>query len=123
MPYEVICSEDTSVTILQALNEVKDLEGRVIGYDHKAVYRECGDVLDDDEVSPVIRDLLEAGDPHVCSILRKVSGGKKTAEKPAAQEVAEPDEDVVEESPLRLQVEGNLGDKTERVAKRTAPKK
>lgn len=123
MPYEVICSEDTSVTILQALNEVKDLEGRVIGYDHKAVYRESGDVLDDDEVSPVIRDLLEAGDPHVCSILRKVSGGKKAAEKPVVQEVAEPDEDVVEESPLRLQVEGNLGEKTERVAKRTASKK
>jgi hypothetical protein len=123
MPYEVICPEDTSVTVLQALNEVKDLDGRVIGYDHKAVYHESGDVLDDSEVSPVIRDLLEAGDPHVCSILRKVAGSKKTAEKPVAQEVAEPDEDVVEESPLRLQVEGNLDEKTERVAKRTASKK
>jgi len=123
MPYEVICSEDTSVTILQALNEVKDLDGKIIGYDHKAVYRECGDVLDDDEVSPVVRDLLEAGDPHVCSLLRKVSGSKKVVEKLVAQEAAEPDENVVEESPLRLQVEGNLNSTTERVAKRTAPKK
>ena len=123
MPYEVICSEDTSVTILQALNEVKDLDGKIIGYDHKAVYRECGDVLDDNEVSPVVRDLLEAGDPHVCSLLRKVNGSKKVVEKPVVQEAAEPDENVVEESPLRLQVEGNLDSTTDRVAKRTAPKK
>lgn len=90
MPYEVICTEDTSVTILQAINEVKDLDGKVIGYDHNAVYRNSGDVLDDNEVSPVIRDLLEAGDPHVSSILRKVGGAKKTAAKPAAEEVAAP---------------------------------
>lgn len=122
MPYEVICSEDTSVTILQAINEVKDLDGRVIGYDHTAVYRNSGDVLDDNEVSPVIRDLLEAGDPHVSSILRKVGGSKKAAAKPVVEEVAEPEDDVADESPLRLQVEGNLDGKTERATRRT-PKK
>lgn len=124
MPYEVICPEGTSVTILQALNEVKDLEGRVIGYDHKAVYRHSGDVLSDDEVSPVIRNLLDEGDEHVCSILRKVGGKKQApAPEPEVEEVVEPDEDVaLEESPLRLQVEGNLDGKTERAARRTAKK-
>lgn len=119
MPYEVICPEGTSVTVLQAINEVTDLDGKVIGYDHRAVYHTSGDVLDDNEVSPVVRDLLDAGDEHVCSILRKVNG-KKAAPKPVVEEIAEPVEDVVEESPLRLQVEGNLEEKTERVAaKRT----
>jgi hypothetical protein len=123
MPYEVICAEGTSVTVLRALNEVKDLDGRIIGYDHSAVYHESGDVLDDSEVSPVIRDLLEAGDPHVCAVLRKVPARKKTEEKPVDQEVVELEDDVVEESPLRLQVEGNFGGKAERVTKRTTPKK
>lgn len=121
MPYEVICPEGTSVTILKALNEVKDLDGRVIGYDHRADYHESGDVLDDNEVSPVLRDLLEEGDPHVSSILRKVSA-KKTAAKPVVEEVVEPEDDAVEESPLRLQVEGNLEGKTDRAARRTAKK-
>lgn len=121
MPYEVICPEGTSVTVLQAINEVRDLDGKVIGYDHKAIYHESGDVLDDNEVSPVVRDLLEAGDPHVSSILRKVSG-KKAAAKPVVEEVADPEEDDAEESPLRLQVEGNLDEKTERVTRRTSKK-
>lgn len=118
MPYEVICPEGTSVTVLQAINEVKDLDGRVVGYDHKAVYRTSGDVLDDNEVSPVVRDLLDAGDEHTCSVLRKVNG-KKAAPKPVVEEVAEPTEDAADESPLRLQVEGNLEEKTERATKRT----
>jgi hypothetical protein len=121
MPYEVICPEGTSVTILKALNEVKDLDGRVIGYDHRADYHESGDVLDDNEVSPVLLDLLEAGDPHVNSILRKV-GAKKAAAKPVVEEVVEPEDDADEESPLRLQVEGNLEGKTDRATRRTAKK-
>lgn len=120
MPYEVICPEDSSVTVLQAMNEVKDLEGRVVGYDHKAIYCESGDVLQDDEVSPVVRDLFEAGDPHVCSILRKVGG--KAAAKPKPEEVAEPEEVVADESPLRNQVEGNLDQKTETATRRTSKK-
>lgn len=77
MPYEVLVDE---VTVPKAFDTYKDGDGKVTGYDSKAYTRFKGDVLDDEDVHPTVREAYDNGDDHVTSILKKVSksaGDKK----------------------------------------------
>lgn len=70
MPYEVL---KDGATIPKALGELKDNSGNVLGYQHQAkVYRK-GEILADEDVSPVVVEALENDDPWTSALLAKVS--------------------------------------------------
>lgn len=59
MPYLVTCPPGESVSVLKAVGERVTDEGKVVGYEHLNFVRYRADILDDEDVSPVMRDLLE----------------------------------------------------------------
>lgn len=123
MPYEVICPIDSSVSVLNALGEVKDDQGNIIGYDHSAKVWSSGDVIPDEEVSPVVIKLLDEGDEYTCSQLRRIPGKQKATVAPTLVEEPVTTEDSVEQdSPLRLQVDKNLDEKPAAPAKMASKK-
>lgn len=76
MPYEVTCPE---LSVLKAVGEFRDpVTGEVFSYDHKARTYYEGEVVPDDNVSPVIRMALDEaneGNPtyvHLSGKLKKL---------------------------------------------------
>lgn len=59
MPYLVTCPPGESVSILKAVGERVTDDGKVIGFEHLNFIRYRAEILDDEDVSPVMRDLLE----------------------------------------------------------------
>lgn len=104
MPYQVTCPEDQSVSVLKLLNEVVDQQGNVVGYDHYAEIHYNGDVIADDDLSPVTRYLFEQGDPtvtrHFKFLSDKEADKAKTdaaaAKSPAPAASADPQAEQVE---------------------------
>jgi hypothetical protein len=76
MPYQVLIDE---VSVLKALSENLDASGNVIGYDHVSRTWLKDQVIPDEEVSPVIRKLVEDGDASMAARLKYVEL-KKTEE-------------------------------------------
>jgi len=118
MPYLVTCPAGESVSVPRALDRVtwKDESGEQHEqYVHETEVYTRGAVLDDDQVSPVVVELLKNGDPsdkirgksvlHVRSVLRPIS------EQQAAKYRAKPDEGMIEvkvtDDPLTEQVKRN----------------
>jgi hypothetical protein len=122
MPYQVTCPAGTSFSVLKAVGEMKDDDGNFRFYDHESVVRSRGDILDDSDVSPVVRELLDKGDPknpsvvHLHANLRKITAAqaKKLAAKPTggldddiAIEVPDDDDPIV--SQLKSRPSGQFG--------------
>lgn len=70
MPYEVL---KDGVTVPKALSELKDNSGNVHGYDHRSKIYRKGEIIADEDVSPVIKEALENDDPHTTSVLKETS--------------------------------------------------
>jgi hypothetical protein len=107
MPYEVIANEGTTVTVLHSNGTFLDRDDKVIGYDHTSVPHEHGDVISDEEISPVVVKLYEAKDPRTLAVLRRVG---KPGPKPKQPDAVDETLDNPE-SPLRAQVERNPSNK------------
>jgi hypothetical protein len=111
MPYLVTCEPGTSVTIPKAVGEMKDDTGKVHFYDHEGHIYARGDIVADEDVSPVVVELM-SGDPskpavaHVKSVLRKITPAqaKKYASMPNGGLDDDMAVDVPEEDPLAEQV-------------------
>lgn len=69
MPYKVIAE---AALILKSLGELKDDDGKVVGYDHVSIPHLKDDILEDSEISPVLKKLYEDADEHVRSVIVKV---------------------------------------------------
>lgn len=105
MPYEVICPEGTSVSMLINRGNLTDFDGKVYGYDHVTENFDHGAIIPDDELSPVVVKAYDDGDEHVKSLLKRVSDSKpgpKAKQPHTKPEVLDPDD-----SPLRAQAERN----------------
>lgn len=76
MPYEVTADE---VVILKAENVYKDDRDNVIGYDHTSVLYRKGEIVKDEDISPVVLEQIEAGDEHLLSLISPVE--EKSAKK------------------------------------------
>jgi hypothetical protein len=110
MPYRVTCAEDTSISVLRSLSTVKDEDGKVLGYDHESVSYHNGDVIEDDDVSPAVVTLYDAGDAHTTSILKR-EARKGRPPKAAVVEETPDTEDDEAESPLAAQMSRRVGPK------------
>lgn len=59
MPYLITCPPGTSVSVLKAVGELRMDDGKLVGYDHQASIRYRAEVLDDDELSPAVKELID----------------------------------------------------------------
>jgi len=70
MAYRVL---GDAVTVHKALSELRNVAtNRLEGYDTVGTVYPKGAVIHDNDVSPIIRALVEAGDPHTSSVLEYV---------------------------------------------------
>lgn len=85
MPYEVIA--DVAISLLHATDVFKTDDGKVVGYDHISHIRTPGEVVPDDEVSPVVKEAYEDDDDHVTSLIKYVEKAEdeESVEKPATK--------------------------------------
>jgi hypothetical protein len=92
MPYLVIAEE---VSLLKKVGEFTDEDGNVKFYDHESVVYFMGDVIPDDDVSPVVADKYESGDAHVRTLIVACDDkGNPTDDVPGSEsddEVKHPD--------------------------------
>lgn len=72
MPYEVI-GESPAVDVLKALDPMVNDEGKQFGYYHETRTYTPGDIIEDEDVSPVIAKLYDDRDEHTRSVLRKLA--------------------------------------------------
>ncbi len=106
MPYVVTCHPDESVLVLKSQGEFLDREGKHAGYDHRNDVHLDGDVISDEEISPVLVKLYEDGDAHVRSVLRKEGDEEKAAERKPRNAVKTA-EDGLPDTPLSDQARRN----------------
>lgn len=102
MPYEVIAE---STFVLKSRGELTDEDGKVLGYDHESVPHVLGDIIADEDISPVVKALYEDGNPFTVATLKKVGeddddpakhvnkGGRPPKAKPVAEDEADTSED------------------------------
>lgn len=92
MPYEVTAPE---LNVLQAVGQHEDKDGTVYGFDHVSNVWKSGDILTDDEVSPVVVALYDAGDEHTRSVLKRIEDkpGRKGGRSKAIEAVEALEED------------------------------
>lgn len=85
MPYEVLAPQ---LNVLQAIGEHVGSDGKVYGFDHVSNIWKAGDVLSDEEVSPVVVALYDGGDEHTRSVLKRIDDKpvRKPGRKPAEVE-------------------------------------
>lgn len=69
MPYKVLADE---VNILKKVGEFRSPEGNLIGYDHDSVLYFKDDIVEDENISPVVLERYEAGDAHTRSMIVRV---------------------------------------------------
>lgn len=70
MPYEVLLD---GATVPKSVGPLTDANGVQVGHQHQSKVYMKGDILADDDVSPVVVELLENKDPHTSTVLKKVS--------------------------------------------------
>lgn len=85
MPYKVLVPE---ASILNDLQVYTDDDGKVLGIDHESVLRKEGEIIPDDQVSPVVKEAYASGDEHTLSILEKVSDSKQEKKEAPAKPAA-----------------------------------
>lgn len=83
MPYEVIAP---AVSVLYKIGEVRTDEGKLIGHEHKSVLHGQGDVVTDEDISPVVVQMYNDGDAHVRSVLKKVAKARAAKAEEKAEE-------------------------------------
>ncbi len=72
MPYEVI--GDGAVDVLKSYGEVRDpYTGETVALEHGSDVYLPGDIIPDEDVSPVVKGKYEHGDEHVRSLLKYVN--------------------------------------------------
>lgn len=91
MPYHVI--SPTPITLLKKVGELRaQNSNELVGYEHDSVLRFPGEVVDDEDVSPVVVEAYEKGDKHTLGIIKKVTDAeakKIRAKADDAEPVAE----------------------------------
>lgn len=70
MPYKVLVAE---LGLLEQIGEIKDNFGNHVAFEHQTVTYYQDDLVPDDKVSPVVKELYENGDEHTIGILEYVS--------------------------------------------------
>lgn len=72
MPYIVLLPE---VSVLKHVGEIRhpEDENRILGYDHRSITYLKNDVINDEDISPVVTKLYDAGDNHTRSCLKRLS--------------------------------------------------
>lgn len=84
MPYEV--TAEGAVSILKANDTYYDSEGKLLGYDHESNTFLPGEIVKDDDVSPVVAELYDNGDEHVTSILKRLTPKSESKTKTVKKE-------------------------------------
>ncbi len=88
--YEVL---KDGATVHHVEAPLTDQAGAEIGVDVVSVVHAAGDQIPGDVLPDYVKDAVASGDEHVCSLLKKVSGGKK-------ESAPEKSEAPVEEAPV-----------------------
>lgn len=73
MPYKVLQQE---VQILKPIGEIKTPDGKIVAIEHKSEIHFKDDVIEDNEISPIIVKAYEDGDEHTRHILKKVTAAQ-----------------------------------------------
>ena len=84
MPYKVL---KDGATIVRAIGPELELPGGGTTFDHEAEVYEAGTILQDEDVSPVVVRLLDSGDEHIASLIKRVEEGDIDAEEDAEEDV------------------------------------
>lgn len=90
MGYKVTCNDNNSVSVLKLLSVVRDPNtGELLNIDHFTEQHYNGEIIPDEELAPVLRELYEDGDAHVHSLFTYVDDpGQSKAEREAAEAAA-----------------------------------
>ena len=70
MPYEVTAP---SLALLRSIGEYRDEDGKLIEHQHESVVRMQGAIVEDEDVSPVVKELYAKGDAHVTSVIKRLT--------------------------------------------------
>lgn len=80
MPFLIIGDE---VSLHKKVGEFTNEEGKILAYDHESVVYLQGEIVPDEEVSPVTLQQYERGDKHIRSLIVKCDeNGKPTDDVP-----------------------------------------
>lgn len=111
MPFEVLVD---GATIMRAVKVYKDDGGKVIegstGYEHEGSVRLRGEILEDDEVSPLIVQQYDAGNEHTRRMIKRISKSQADTKRTKQIPVDGPTPTVPEEDVTFVSVRSRTGD-------------